>query len=370
MIALAIVVLALATLPTVITFVNLMVMRIPSAAAGASVAILIPARNEEGGIAACVECALASEGVELEVIVLDDHSSDATAKVVVQLAAVDARVKLATAPPLPVGWSGKVHACHVLSRLTEAPNLIYVDADVRLAPDAAARLAGALEAADLVSGVPKQLMKTMPELMIIPMINMLLLGYLPIPLSRRDPRAALAAACGQLIAVRAEAYRNAGGHAGIRSSLHDGLALPRLFRRAGLKTDLVAASDLASCRMYTGWQAVIEGTTKNATEGMARPIALPVWSALLLGGHVLPWGVLAAALALEDRAAAGLAIAACAGPLTARLAQAIRCREPLRSVPLHPFAVVLLVALQWLALSRKWAGRPASWRGRSYSVKG
>ena len=371
MIVFAIILLMLAAVPTIMTFVNLAALRVPTAApAGTRVAILIPARDEEAGIATCIEGALASTGVTLEVVVLDDHSTDATATIVTELAQADPRLRLVEAPPLPPGWSGKQHACHVLGHLTDAPNLIFLDADVRIAPDAAARLADALADVDLVSGVPRQRMQSLGELMIIPMINALLLGYLPIPLSRRDPRPALAAACGQLIAVRADAYALAGGHAGIRTSLHDGLTLPRLFRAAGLRTDLVAGTGLASCRMYAGWRAVVRGTTKNATEGMAQPVALPVWTLLLLGGHVLPWALLIAALAAADMPVVVLAALACAGPLAARLMQAIRCREPLVSVPLNPFAVTLLLALQWLALTRSWLGRPETWRGRTYPAKG
>lgn len=371
MIVLAVIFLALAALPTVMTFVNLAALRVPAPApVGTRVAILIPARDEEAGIAACIESALASTGVALEVIVLDDHSTDATGAIVTRLAGADPRLRIAAAPPLPPGWSGKQHACHVLGRLTDAPHLIFLDADVRLAPNAAARLAGALARIDLVSGVPRQRMGSLAELLVIPMINTLLLGYLPIPLARRDPRPTLAAACGQLIAVRAEAYALAGGHAGIRTSLHDGLTLPRLFRAAGLSTDLVSASGLASCRMYAGWRAVIRGTTKNATEGLAQPVALPVWTLLLLGGHVLPWILLAVAVIEAELTVAVLAALACAGPIAARLAQAMRCREPFRSVPLNPFGVVLLLALQWLALGRKWAGRPETWRGRSYPARG
>ena len=337
MIALAFVLLALAALPTIMTFVNLAALHVPAPApAGTRVAILIPARDEEAGIAACLECALASTGVALEVVVLDDHSTDATAAIVTRLAGANPRLRLAAAPPLPPGWSGKQHACHVLGQLTDAPHLVFLDADVRLAPDAVARLAGALAEVDLVSGVPRQRMESLAELLIIPMINTLLLGYLPIPLSRRDPRPGLAAACGQLIAVRREAYALAGGHAGICTSLHDGLKLPRLFRAAGLRTDLIAGASLASCRMYAGWRAVVRGTTKNATEGMAQPFALPMWTLLLLGGNVLPCVLLVVSVLEGRRAAAIVAALACLGPLAARLAQAIACREPLASVPLNP----------------------------------
>ncbi len=370
MILLALLALILALLPTIMTFVNLSALREPPPAPdGGSVSVLIPARNEEAGIVACVECALASKEIDLDVVVLDDHSTDATAALVKTIAERDRRVRLVPAPALPAGWSGKQHACHVLSTLSSKPIFVFVDADVRLAPEAGVRLAGALQHADLVSCVPRQDMGSATELLLIPLINSLLLGYLPIPLMRRDGRVALGAGCGQLIAVRAEAYRRAGGHAGIRHSLHDGLLLPRLFRRAGLRTDLVEGVRLASCRMYVGARATLAGSLKNAHEGLAKPLALPIWTVLLLGGHILPWLALIASLMARSLAGALIAVLACAGLLAARAMQASRCQEPLQVVVVHSFGVLLLVCLQWIALARHTAGRPSTWRGRTYPVR-
>ncbi|MFX7265344.1 hypothetical protein ABTI85_19930, partial [Acinetobacter baumannii] len=95
-----------------------------------------------------------------------------------------------------------------------------------------------------------------------------------------------------------EAYAATGGHGAIRTSLHDGVRLPRLLRERGYRTDLVAGHALAACRMYRDFAQSWAGFSKNAHEGMATPAALPVWTVLLFGGHVLPWLVLAVALAL------------------------------------------------------------------------
>ena len=89
--------------------------------------------------------------------------------------------------------------------------------------------------------------------------------------------------------ARADAYAKSGGHREISTSLHDGVKLPRIFRRAGFFTDLFDATEIATCRMYRGGAEVWQGFSKNATEGMATPIGLPIWTALLAGGHVLPW---------------------------------------------------------------------------------
>lgn len=361
----------LALLPLGLGALNLLLYRRPKAVPppGSAVSILIPARNEEATIAASVEAALASRGVEVEVVVLDDHSTDRTAEIVRAIAARDPRVRLESAPPLPPGWSGKQHACQALAKLARHPVLLFQDADVRLAPDAARLTCGALLSGrhGLVSGFPRQETGTLAEALVIPLIHVLLLGYLPMLGMRRsgDPR--FGAACGQLIAVRREAYRKAGGHAAISASLHDGVTLPRAFRRAGQGTDLFDATGLASCRMYRGWREVWSGFTKNATEGMATPAALPVWTVLLFGGHVLPWILLgwAALDPLPDEAVVMAGMAAAAG-LLFRLLLMVRFRQSVVGALLHPVGILIMLAIQWAALLRARHGRPSEWRGRAY----
>lgn len=363
--------LILALLPLLQGSVNLLLYRRPKAAPppGSAVSILIPARNEEASIAAAVDAALLSRGVEVEVVVLDDHSTDRTAEIVRAIAARDPRVRLESAPPLPPGWSGKQHACQALATLARHPVLLFQDADVRLAPDAARLTCGALLSGrhGLVSGFPRQEAGTLAEALVIPLIHVLLLGYLPMLGMRRsgDPR--FGAACGQLIAVRREAYWKAGGHAAISASLHDGVTLPRAFRRAGQGTDLFDATGLASCRMYRGWQEVWSGFTKNATEGMATPAALPVWTLLLFGGHVLPWILLgwAALNPLPDAAVTMAGLAAAAG-LLFRLLLLVRFRQSVVGALLHPVGILIMLAIQWAALLRARHGRPSEWRGRAY----
>lgn len=145
------------------------------------ISVLIPARNEALSIRAAVEAALNSRDVDLEVIVLDDHSEDQTASIVRDLTAEDSRLQLQTAPPLPAGWCGKQHACATLALHATHPLMVFVDADVRLAPDGLARMAAFMRAsrADLVSGVPYQETGTLGEKLLIPLIHFLLLGFLP-----------------------------------------------------------------------------------------------------------------------------------------------------------------------------------------------
>src|SRR5579885_151863 len=254
------------------------------------VSILIPARNEEQTIQAAVAAALASVGVELEVVVLDDQSEDQTAAIVRRLAACDDRVRLLPGPDLPDGWCGKQHACWVLAHGASYEWLLFQDADVRLTPEGLSRMVAFLEesGADLASGIPLQETGTALEHLVIPLIHFVLLGLLPMRRMRASRDPSYGAGCGQLFLARRSSYDRAGGHAAIRGTLHDGIKLPRAFRAAGLKTDLCDATQVARCRMFKGGRALWDGLSRNADEGLGTAALIVPLSLLLLFGQVLP----------------------------------------------------------------------------------
>lgn len=372
MTALAIACFTLAAIYAVVTLANLAIFGVPGRPAGRlpAVSVLIPARDEADNIGPALDAALASEGVETEILVMDDGSTDATAEIVAACAARDPRVRLLSGGDLPEGWNGKQHACWRLAQAARHPVLVFVDADVRLAPEGLARLAGRMEARrlDLVSGFPRQITPSLGEKLVIPQIFVLLLGYLPIFMARVFRGAAFGAGCGQLMAVRRDPYLRAGGHAEIRTTMHDGLMLPRLMRRGGFRTDIVDATPLATCRMYRNWPEIWAGFGKNATEGMARPVALPIWTILLVGGHILPYPMVIATLFFGPPAALGWSAAALGLLILARLAVALKMRHPLLSVWAHPVGIAIVLAVQWNALVSARRGRRPSWRGRSYDI--
>jgi hypothetical protein len=265
---------------------------------------------------------------------------------------------------------GKPHACQILSEMTSRPFLLFIDADVRLTKQAAARLIP-IAGVDLVSGIPHQRIEGIVEMAIIPMINTMIYGYLPVVFMRMSSHPAFTAACGQMTMVRASAYRQSGGHAAVACFMHDAMQLARLFRRKGLRTDLVDGTRLAECRMYNNPAAVIEGFAKNATEGMARPIALPVWTVLLAGGHLLPLvATLAILFAVTYATPPGICVVAATACLAlARMLQAVKCRDSAATVLLHPVGILLTLSIQWRALFRALRGGRVEWRGRTYAPK-
>jgi Glycosyl transferase family 2 len=365
----ALISLVLAAIPCGLFLANLAVYR-PLAKPGSKpilpVSVLIPARNEEQNIRATLAAVLANRGAEFEVIVLDDHSTDDTAKIVSELAARDPRVRLETAPPLPAGWCGKQHACHILARLARQPLLVFMDADVRLAPDALTRLAGFMEPGGiaLASGVPRQELGTFSERLLIPLIHFILLGFLPMRVMRRTRSPAFSAGCGQLFVARHESYQTCGGHAQLRDSLHDGIKLPRVFRQAGFSTDLFDATDIATCRMYHTNAETWRGLGKNATEGLAAPGTILPITVLLLFGQIAPFAL----LFLTAPGSWAFYFSALGGGLALlpRVMAVQRFQQSWPGALLHPLGVLWLLGIQWQALLRKILGRPMQWKGRDY----
>jgi hypothetical protein len=367
--------LVLAAIPALLTRPNLRLFvpppEPPAEAAAPKVSVLVPARNEAEAIGRLIDDVLSSRGVELELVILDDSSSDATASIVAARAEEDPRVRLIEGAPLQAGWCGKQHACWQLAEAAWHDLWVFVDVDVSPAPDAIRRGLAFLEAsgADLASGFPRQETGSLLEWLLLPLINFVLLGYLPIARSREVNSPSLAAGCGQFFITRRAAYEQAGGHAAIRASLHDGVKLPRAYRRAGLVTDIFDATPIASCRMYDRSIDVWRGLSKNATEGIGSAATILPFTVLLGGGQVLPPVLAGYGLATGFAgwpAGGGLvAVIAAAVAYLPRLLDAVRFRQSLSSVAFQPLAVAVFLAIQWIALARKALGLQTSWRGRS-----
>lgn len=347
------------------------------------VSVLIPARDEAASIEACVNSITSNVQVELEVVVLDDGSSDGTGDLVRAMAERDGRVRLIEGIDLPDGWNGKQHACYRLAQHANYERLLFLDADVRLEPTAildlcrraAVRHEG--RSIGLLSAFPNQETGTIAEKMLIPMMHFILLSYLPFMRMRGSTNPAYASGCGQLFFTTQEAYRAAGTHEAIRTSRHDGLKLPKAYRANGMLTDCVDGTSIARCRMYTTTAEVVRGLLKNASEGIANSRLLIPFTILLGGANVLPWVTLAAGLwrrsqwvAAGSPVGVGLVIGILVSVMAIvisywpRVAAAIRLRQSVAGAALHPLAIAVFLVLQWWAFANHLRGRQVTWRGR------
>jgi hypothetical protein len=375
-----------AAVPAVMFCVNLRRYRAPRTgdASAARVAVLIPARDEERNIAECVESVLASVGVSVAVLVLDDASRDRTGEIVRAIAVRDARVSLVQTQALPAGWNGKQRACWLLAQEADTPLMLFLDADVRLAPDAIARCVAEMQATGvaLLSGFPRQITVGWMEKMLLPLIHFVLLGFLPMGKMRGTTNAAYSAGCGQFFLAEREAYFASGGHAAVRETRHDGLRLPQAFRKHGYRTDIVDLTELAAVRMYESASAVWMGLAKNATEGLAAPARIVPLTVLLVVSQVLPVVMLGLWCAFYvsslvvgatfDRPVIAAMVSACVvmavvASYMPRMLVVRRFRQPVMSAWLHPVGIVLLLVVQWYALGKQVVGRPVAWRARSYA---
>ena len=366
----AIIACVFAAIPAVLTWQNLKIFRTsPKDEFPEPVSVLVPARNEERVLDDFIRNVLASQGVELELVVLDDASTDSTAERVSQWSDRDPRVRLVHGKKLPQGWCGKQHACYQLAESARFDTFLFLDADVTVQPDAIARSVAFLNQSkiDLGSGFPHQETPTVAGWLLLPLIHFVLLGYLPLSRSRLSNDPSLAAGCGQLFITTRSAYYAAGGHAVIKSSLHDGIMLPRAFRKAGLRTDIFDASDIASCRMYETNRDVLQGITKNATEGIGAPKTIVPFTILLGGGVIAPTLLLACMFTGISQSwitmigtLSGLALS-----YFPRIMTLSRFRQSTGSVCFHPLAVGMFLTVQWFALGRRMLGIKTSWKGRS-----
>jgi hypothetical protein len=229
------------------------------------VSVLVPARDEADRIGPCVRALLASRDVDFELLVLDDGSTDGTADVVAAAADGDPRVKVLRGAPLPDGWLGKPHACAQLADAASGDVLVFVDADVVVAPDGLAATVALLRDSpfDLVCPYPRQVAEGPGPRLVQPLLQWSWLTFLPLRVAERWPRPSLVAANGQLAACTAAAYRRAGGHAAVRDQVVEDMELGRAFVRAGLRAGVVDGTDVATCRMYADWDEVRDGYTKS-----------------------------------------------------------------------------------------------------------
>ncbi|HET7900171.1 MAG TPA: glycosyltransferase family 2 protein [Candidatus Nanopelagicales bacterium] len=349
------------------TAYNLQVLRTPPPSpppARERVSVLVPARDEQARIGPCLAALISTEGVDdLEILVLDDGSTDLTADIVRAYAERDERVRLITGSAPPDGWLGKPWACARLAQEAAGSVLVYVDADVTVAPHGIAASVALLRETglDLVSPYPRQEADGALPRLVQPLLQWSWMTTLPLGAAEHSPRESLVAANGQLLVVDAAAYRRAGGHEAVRGAVLDDVALLRAVKRAGGSGVVVDGTHVATCRMYDSGQELVDGYTKSLWSAFGSPAGSTAVVALLSWLYVVP--AVAMVVGPTRRARAWGAAGYTAGVVGRTLVARRTGQHLLPDVATHPASVAAfgwLVAESW---RRKRSGT-LTWRGR------
>lgn len=257
------------TVGLVISFSNLVHVKrfdeFPPAAEHPFVSILVPARDEERNIEACVRSLLAQNYPNFEVIVLNDHSSDATGAILQRLAAADPRLRVVNGAPLPEDWPGKHWACHQLAQIARGEYILFTDADTRHEAHAlSGAVAAALqERADLVTAIPREEVLTWGEKLLVPFMSFGIVSYLPLHFVQRHQFAPLSVTIGQFMLFRRSAYEAVGGYDGARLNVNDDVLLGRNLIEHGYRWMVLDGNGAVTCRMYHNFGEAVEGFSKN-----------------------------------------------------------------------------------------------------------
>jgi len=233
------------------------------------ISVCVPARNEEKNIRRCVEDVLAQIWPNIEVIVLDDRSTDSTPRILSELAVSDDRIRVMNGSKLPPGWAGKPHALVQASAAARGDWLCFIDADTFVTRNALASVyAGAVETnADMFTIMTGQIMLTFWERAVLPLVMLALsIGFSPRKVN--DPRRKDAIANGEFIFIKRAVYNAIGGHEAIKDSIVEDKDLAVLVKNSGYRLVVADGRQVASTRMYTSLPELWEGWTKNIYLGL------------------------------------------------------------------------------------------------------
>ncbi|WP_162879225.1 glycosyltransferase [Paraliobacillus quinghaiensis] len=327
------------------------------------ISVLIPARNEEKNIKACLDSVIKQTFAPYEIVVLNDHSTDQTASFVESFNTSEPPVRLVEGEDLPDGWVGKSFACQQLADHAQGDWFVFLDADARLENDALEKLIPLLheQKSGIVSGFPRQIVRSWMEKLVVTMMQFVIICHLPIRYVQKAKSPKFAAAHGAFIVVERSSYLKVGGHAAIRTSLLDDMQLMKQFKSFGYPATLAKIDSIVYMRMYANARQVWLGYQKNLFAGINRSgflfssifyyysfLYLLPWFILLFGGNMF-----------YVISAYGL------GALTKIIIDLSNRVFTLASF-LLPISVVLMLSIATDSLLRSYQKRGYEWKGRRY----
>ncbi|MBX6315269.1 MAG: glycosyltransferase [Isosphaeraceae bacterium] len=237
------------------------------------ISAIIPAKDEESTLADCLASVQAQTYPNLEILVVDDRSTDRTAAIARAAAAADERVRVLSITELPAGWTGKAHALHVAAQAARGDWFWFLDADTRHAPDSLSIVLeyARTQGAALASLLPEMRCETFWEGVVQPLSGIVLMrSYPPFVVNRDTSR--LAFANGQYILIHRSAYEAAGGHAAVRDRFVEDIHLARRVKALGLPIRVAIGTEISATRMYTSLPQLVRGWSRILYDALDRRV--------------------------------------------------------------------------------------------------
>ena len=347
-----------------------------------TVSLIIPAYNESVNITECLDAALAShlpQPEQLQVIVADDESTDDTAALAAAVALTDQRLEVITVPsrPTEIPWRGKNWACVNAVEKATGEYLLFIDADVRLEPDAIATAITDCQTqqADLLSCGPGIICGCLAEWLVQPvMMSCIAVGFNFEAVN--DPKdTSTAFAAGPFMLFRLSAFERIGGHRAVATETVEDAELAKRIKQSGLKLRYLLSTELIQVRMYRSFAALWEGWTKNYYEGGGRNLGGTLYSAFALSLiFVMPWLGLAVGLWGVAHSSSGWWLVSGLGIISVGLQVYMRWaaqrvfNQPFRYWWLGWLSGGIVVAIALTSIIKTETGWGWTWRGRSLST--
>ena len=343
----------------VIALINFFTIRTPrnKSMVSKSVTVLLPVRNEQSNIGACVAGLKAQKNVkQLQVIIINDQSTDNTAEVLSAAIGADSRFTVIQSQCPHEGWLGKVSALQTGFERSTGEVIICLDADVRLEPDAIARSVNQLEDLSLafISPYPRQLAGSFTEKLIQPLLHWSWMSTVILRLAEKVPHRSTAVANGQFFLIRTSALRAIGGFTSVSNKILDDVELARSLIAAGFKGAVTEGSGIAHTRMYSNFDEIRQGYGKSLHKAFGGALGAIVASLFIAATGIAP------VLLALDGYFLGLIAYFCIA--FTRALSAIRSRSNPLYALLHPLSAALLIYL----IAYSWAKRGSiQWKGRT-----
>lgn len=339
-----------------------------------SLSILIPARDEAATIGRCVASLLAQDyPARLEILVLDDGSSDGTSAAARDAAGGDARVQVLPGGPLQAGWKGKPNALRQLAACATGEMLLLTDADCEFLPGALAAVVRHRErrGADCLSLIPDLVCGSFWEHVVVPLQYDVIFLTLPLRKVFGSRTPAFAAANGAFLLLPANVYADLGGHEAVRGEMAEDIKFAQHVKRAGRRLLYGDGSRTYRVRMYDSLRGIWDGFSKNLYPAMGKnPAVLAAWTVFHLMTQVLPFAFLLAALITGNRSIPlyYLPLTQATIALSIRLALTIRFRQALWAVATHPVGWLITITIGLYSAYLTYSGKGHAWKGRVYET--